>query len=145
MKSSFLSILFLWISMSGAAQSYYRCSTDSIPVLVEPYVAADTFFIATPYYGCQVGNVFISKGFVCSSKNVITNGYIKIYNPYNTICWDEGWIPTACLKPATKCNICSGKGITTQTCTVCHGIGDWNCCHYKGKTICDFCNGIGYR
>ena len=138
-------LLLIACPFFSMAQSYYRCTIDSIPVRVEPSSVADTFFITTPYYDCQVGHVIISKGFVCFSKNNKSNGLVKIYNPYDTLCWDEGWIPINCLQPATKCTVCRGKGITAQTCPVCLGLGDWKCCHFKGKTICSNCHGIGYR
>ena len=144
MKRGILSIMMFSIVSSFYSQNYYRCNTDSIAVLVAPGEGCDTFFIATPYYNCEEGPVFISKGFVFMSKDVSEEGYTKIYNHFNTLCWDEGWIPSTCLSPALKCPQCKGKGTMGKKCAKCNGDGDWDCCQYKGLEICDKCKGIGY-
>ena len=126
------------------SQVYYKCKIDNIPIRVEPKENADTFFVATSYYDCSVGKVYINKGFIFKKKNVSENGFIKIYNPYNTLCWDEGWIPNNIYLPTKKCIECHGKGTTGKVCSVCDGKGDWNCCRFKGKENCLQCGGIGY-
>ena len=136
--------ILLTVMVNGYSQKYYRCNADSVAVRVAPGDASDIFYIATPYYNCEVGEVYINKGFVFMSRGAKEDGFIKIYNLYNTICWDEGWIPTQCLSPAKKCKLCKGSGITGKTCNVCGGAGDWDCCQYKGKEVCERCKGVGY-
>jgi len=148
MKNNLLRIimmaLLLHLSHDGICQNYYRCTSDSLAVRVSPGSASDIFYIATPYYNCQVGDVYITKGFVFMSRDVTENGYIKIYNLYNTICWDEGWIELNSYVRAQKCKSCRGRGITNRRCKKCDGFGDWECCQYKGYEICATCQGIGY-
>lgn len=144
MKKNILVIILFCITAYCKGQKYYRCNSDSIAVLVEPGEKKDTFFVATPYYDCQEGYVFINKGFVFMSKDVSEDGYTKIYNCYNTLCWDEGWIPSSCLSPAQKCQQCKGKGTTGKKCEICNGDGNWECCQFKGSEVCDRCKGVGY-
>ena len=144
MKQTYLILIFLALSLDGFSQKYYRCNADHVAVRVAPGDSSDIFYIATPYYNCEVGDVYIDKGFVFMSRDAKEDGYTKIYNLYNTICWDEGWIPSKCLSPAKKCPSCKGSGTTGEKCEVCDGAGDWGCCQYKGTKVCERCKGIGY-
>ncbi len=144
MKRVVILFLFALTHQIGLCQKYYKCNRDNVAVRVAPGVESEIFYIATPYYGCEVGEVYIPKGFVFMSKGSNEEGYTKIYNMYSTICWDEGWIPSDCLSPALKCLECKGKGTNGKKCEICDGLGDWTCCQYKGKEVCKRCKGIGY-
>ncbi len=137
-------IFFSSLSIAAYSQKHYKCNVDSIAVRVSAGSGSDIFYISTPYYDCPEGYVYIHKGFVFMSRDVVDEGYTKIYNLYNTLCWDEGWIPTGSFTPAKRCNICKGKGVSKNVCMECGGYGDWKCCQYKGKEICKRCKGIGY-
>ena len=137
-------ILLSILTMPIYGQQYYKCNVDSVAVRVSAGIESDIFHISTSYYACPEGDVYIHKGFVFMSKNVSESGYTKIYNPYNTLCWDEGWIPNGCFVAASRCRICKGKGVSEKQCNVCGGYGDWSCCQYKGKEICKQCKGVGY-
>lgn len=143
-KRVIFTIMLFCIASVCFCQNYYRCNTDSVAVLVDACEECDTFFIATPYYDCVEGLVFINKGFVIMSKDVSEGRFTKIYNRYDNLCWDEGWIPSTCLSPATKCPQCKGKGTTGRRCDKCQGDGAWACCQFKGLEVCGRCKGIGY-
>ena len=139
--------MLTFVSLRCLAQQkhYYRLAVDSVAVRVDSNVEADTFYVATRYYDCRPGCVILTRNAVFWSKDRKENGFIKVYNPYDTLCWDEGWIPTDTYERAVSCSKCKGKGTLAEPCKSCDGLGAWNCCHYKGLKLCSHCDGIGYR
>ena len=145
MRKFIIILLFtLTVPSISSAQRYYRCVVDSVAVRVAGGERADTFYVATPYYDCEPGFVMLRRGNIVWSKGATEKGFTKIYNPVNTLCWDEGWVKPEVLSPATLCPACKGKGTTGELCTECDGQGDWPCCHFKGELLCKRCGGAGY-